>query len=530
MQLLTGYRPRQEAGQAGMKNNVKSVIMKTLSGILVLSIFMFSFNGCVEFDIVNENEPDISRVYKDTDALMNMAGESFRTFHNQVQEYSGLALSMACMADNTTMPWGITRDLSWEPRTFIEGYNNSPDYAYYYQLMGQWGGSYKAISHSNNVLRYLYSDAGEVTMPDDQKDMLEAFSWFVSGIAHGYLGLVFDKSLIVSYDSNPEEFELVSWDTVITESLKMIDRAIEISDAGYFEIPAEWVGGQVMTNLELSQLANSYAARILAYCPRNLQENLNTDWSMVLEYTNKGIDEDFAPVLGDAYDFYDFYWIYSTYPGWGRVDHRVINLMDHDYPSRWPRDGSSWNTPDGNDPGPADPHDARLLTDFEYWEINNFPPDRGFYQFSHYRYSRYDYVREENWYGTKNKPSFLLWELKLIRAEALFRTGNVAGAVAILNDPSGPRKVRGQLPDVNQASDDVLRLILDEKEIECYGTGAGVSFYDMRRTDRLQKGTLLHFPVPATELELIGEPFYTIYSEAFGTDSSSGGWTGYDEE
>ena len=52
----------------------------------------------------------------------------------------------------------------------------------------------------------------------------------------------------------------------------------------------------------------------------------------------------------------------------------------------------------------------------------------------------------------------------------------------------------------------------------------------MRRTDRLQKGTLLHFPVPATELEIMGMQHYTVYSEAFGTDSSNGEWTGYDEE
>jgi len=504
--------------------------MIKLRHLLIFIYFIITSYGCVKFSIINENEPDGSRVYSDADALINMAGESFRTIHNQMQEYSGLALNMACMADNTTMPWGITRDLSWEPRTFIEGYNNSPEYAYYYQLMGQWEGSYKAISHSNNILRYLYTDAGEVTMPDDQRVLLEAFSWFVSGVAHGYLGLIFDKALVVNYDSNPEEFKLVSWDEVIKESLKMIDRAIEISDANYFEIPAEWVGSQVMTNVEFSQLANSYAARIMAYCPRNSLENSRADWNRVLEYASKGINQNFAPELGGAYDFYDFYWFYSTYPGWGRVDHRIINLMDHDYPSHWPRDGFSWNTPDGNDPGPADPDDDRLLTDFEYLEFNDFPPNRGYYHFSHYRYKRYNYVREEVWYGSKPKPSFLAWENKLIEAEALYRTGNIVAAVAILNDPAGPRKVRGQLPDVNQATDDVLRLILDEKEIECYGTGAGVSFFDMRRTDRLQKGTLLHFPVPATELELIGEPYYTIYSEAFGTDSSNGGWTGYDEE
>ena len=99
--------------------------------------------------------------------------------------------------------------------------------------------------------------------------------------------------------------------------------------------------------------------------------------------------------------------------------------------------------------------------------------------------------------------------------------------VVSLNDPEGARKVRGQLPDV-AASDDVLRIILAEKDIECFLTAAGVPFFDMRRTDRLQPATLLHFPVPATELEISQLPHYTINAVADGVDGSAGNWTGWD--
>ncbi|HCC71462.1 MAG TPA: hypothetical protein DEQ09_09990 [Bacteroidales bacterium] len=274
--------------------------MRLISLFFLVALLAY---GCSDLEIVNENEPDISRVFTDADAILNVAGASFRTIHNQMQEYSGLAPNMGCMADNMTMSWGKTRDLSYEPRTLWECYYNSPDYPYYYQLKFQWKKSYEAITHSNNILRYLYNDASEIKISDDKRVLLEAFSWFSSGVAHGYLGLVFDKSLIVYYDSNPEDSKLVSWDTVITESLRMINRAIEISDANIFKIPPEW----------------------------------------------------------------------------GRVDHRIINLMDHDYPSHWPRDNISWNTVDGQDPGEADPDDARLLTDFMYLESNIFRPDRGYY-------------------------------------------------------------------------------------------------------------------------------------------------------
>lgn len=504
--------------------------MKSFKALLIAFLFVFWTCGCTELEVFNENAPDASRVYKDQGMMMSLAGDAFRIWHNCMQEYSSLAGPMAVMADHHTCGWGKWYEFSLEPRELVGEFDNSLDFPYYYMISGQWEGSYRAISNANIILRELNNEDSELNFSPGQRALLESLSWFVSGISHGYLGLVFDQALLVRYYDSPEDFRLEQWDKIIDESLKMLDRSIEIASDNYFELPPEWFGGQLMTNIELSQLANAYSARILAYSSRTSSHNATTDWNRVLDYARKGIDRDFAPELGDNYGFRDYYWLYGIYPGWGRVDMRVVNLMDHDYPSHWPLDNSSWNTPDGMDPGPADPDDARLLTDFEYLQNNAFPPSRGYYHFSHYRFKRYDYVIEEVWYGSMTKPSFLAWEVKLLEAEALYRTGNIAGAVAILNDPSGPRKVRGQLPDADPGTDDILRLILDEKEIECYTTGAGVPYFDMRRTDRLQPGTWLHFPVPAGELEILSLPHYTIHTLADGIEGSAGGWRGYDEQ
>lgn len=485
--------------------------------LLVLPVFFLS---CADLDVVNENEPDSSWINSYPDALFDLAGISFRTIHNQLQEYSGQSLNMAAMADHITCSWGITRDLSMEPRVF--SYDNSLSYPYYsYQLLTQWVESYTAISHSNFILQNIYYNTGDIDLPEEDIALLEAYSWFVTGISHAYLGLVFDKALVVEYDSDLSNYFLKKWDEVIDASLEMLDRAIETAESASFEVPVEWFGGQALNSSDLARLSRSYAARILTYSSRSRQQNLALDWNRVLLYASGGIDFDFMPVLGDEYGFSDSYWTYATLPGWGRVDHRIINLMDHDYPSRWPAN-NEW------DPGPADPDDARLTSDFEYLQSQVFPPSRGYYNYSHYRFSRYDYLRNDSWNGIGPKPSFMKWELRLIEAEALFRTGNSAGALAILNDPEGPRKVRGLLPDLT-SEDDILRYILDEKEIECYCTGAGISYFDMRRTDRLQAGTLLHFPVPATELELMRLAHYTIHAFNDGIEGSNGGWTGWDE-
>ena len=70
--------------------------------------------------------------------------------------------------------------------------------------------------------------------------------------------------------------------------------------------------------------------------------------------------------------------------------------------------------------------------------------------------------------------------------------------------------------------------IFYEKDVELIDTGMGISFFDMRRRDMLQRGTILHFPVPATELEIVQVPVYTIGGNPDGENVSDGSWTGQD--
>ena len=251
----------------------------------------------------------------------------------------------------------------------------------------------------------------------------------------------------------------------------------------------------------------------------------------MLHFAENGIEKDLSPELGDRYDFYDMSTIYQIYPGWGRIDHRIINLMDPDYPSYWPMiwPDCVWLTPDGKDPGPAESPDARLESDFQFLPDNNFRPDRGMYHFSHYRHKRYDYIMKNVWYGDVSKPTFLVWENELFKAEALLRLGNIDAALSILNDPAGARKVRGKLADVTtRNTDEILWHIFYERDIELINSGAGIGFYDMRRRDQLQRGTILHFPVPAGELQIAMHDIYTIGGTPDGENVSMGSWTGLD--
>jgi len=489
-------------------------------------IFILFFSGsCHNLSVENLENPDLEKVFSNPTQVADYAGSAFRELHNAMQEYSSPALAMGSMADQLTMSWGTAGSywLSGEPR---QSFPNDKSWPYYPVYAKFWTDSYLAIDRANDILRLI--EKNNVIL-DFSSELLRSWSYFVIGVAHGYLGLVFDKGDVVGFDSATDSLELVPWSEMITTSLKFLDKSIEIANESPFTIPAEWMGGETYSNVEFSQLANSYAARILAYSSRNKTHNENQDWERILQYAGNGIQKSLAPVLGDAYDFYDMYFVYGRYPGWARIDHRIVNLMDPDYPSRWPEDGVSWTTPDGQDPGPAESVDSRLESDFQFLKDNNFRPERGYYHFSHYRHKRFDSVSGEIWYGNNPNPSMLVWENELLKAEALVRTGKVAEAVSILNNPAGARKVRGNLPDLNSTNpEEVLWTIFYERDIELILTGMGICYFDMRRRDMLQRGTILHFPVPFSQLEAMNVEVYSIDGQPDGVDISDGSWTGLD--
>ncbi|MBS0012143.1 MAG: hypothetical protein KFF49_12080, partial [Bacteroidales bacterium] len=290
--------------------------------ILVIALGLLA-PACADLEVKYENAPDAERALSSPDDVMTLAGGQFRIVHNRIQEYNSVALAMGTMSDYLTCSWGNSamNDMSTEPRT--NSFNNSLTYAYFPIIRNQWNSSYSAISAVNDALNRYYNgmDFGS----PGENALLEAFSYFVSGVSHGYLGLVFDQANIIPYDADIAALELKPWDEVCQAGLALLDKTISICNANSFTVPALWVGGMDMTNVELGQLANSYAARIMAYHSRTKAHNEALDWTKILSYAQNGIDFDFAPELGGNYGWYDMYWVYARYPGWGRVDHRIIN-------------------------------------------------------------------------------------------------------------------------------------------------------------------------------------------------------------
>ncbi len=477
--------------------------------------FLFVFSGCQKLEVENLNNPDSATVLATPNDLLGLAGGIMNNWFQQNQQYDGLGLALWTGADAGTCSWGnaAMRDFSNEPRN---AWNNDAAYSYAGTSRFHYIGMNNVLSLSNQILVQIVNNGAELESASETA-MLTAVARLGQGLGMGSLGLIYDKGFVVTEATDLESGEIptATYMEMRDAALVQLDAAIALCNANTFTVPSAWIPGMTWTNVELGKLANSMAARLLVNTSRNAAENAATDWARVKTYAANGIDFDFAP-LADDITWYSLYQTYSVYGGWGRVDMRVIHMMDATQPAYFAASGSYDDMPNA---GLAVSADARLLSDFEYLSSCNFRPERGFYHFSSYRYARHDQYLT-TW--TEPMPEMRKAENDLMLAEAKLMTGDAAGAAAIVN--AGTRVSRGGLAPVDAAG--VGAAIKYERTIELFLTGFGLEYFDMRRSDMLQKGTPLHFPIPKAQLDVMEMEGYTFGGEANadGINTSNGGW------
>lgn len=522
---------------------MKKIINKI---VLVAILIVFGVHtGCEKLEVENLNQPDMSDVLATPSDVENVVQSAFLAYWQAIKQYN-IGMTVHVAADHTTASWGNFgwRDNSEEPRT---SWNNDPAYGSASMTESVYYDLFAVISQVNDALVQILLNDMEIGVDGADNPKVEATAYFIRGISFGQLGLSFDQAMLPYHDTDLallDEFQ--PWQKVIEAAVADLEKVIEMCQANSFVWGDAAVSGMTIDNTYMAQLASSYAARFLALGARNVAQNETMNWSEkyswndVLEFTNNGISVDFAPEGGGlpwlGGTWWDLNIKYLRQPGWGRVDCRIVNLLDPAYPVRYPTNeiGLAVAPPqvhDGLLPGEAMSIDARFGVDFQFLGSNNFRPERGGWHFSHYRHSRYDHpatTSEEGLFmGESRGPlrELRAYDNELMKAEAMARTGNVAGAAAILNDPNLPRVFRGELPDLAADLDDVLDAIFYERYIELFHNGYLISFCDMRRTDQLQQGTPLHFPVPGKELLALEMEVYTFggYGNADGENTSDGG-------
>ncbi|MEN8117276.1 MAG: hypothetical protein ABFS16_09875 [Bacteroidota bacterium] len=484
--------------------------MKYLRNLLAITLLLFVTASCEDFsldlEVPNYEHPNDDILTSNPVALTGTASSILNNWFMTVHDYWGPGMAMQTMADVSTCSWGNVgmKDLSSEPRA---AYNNKSSYGYGNLTNTYFNALYSVLSDANTIVA-----AAEKDTPFDDPDLVKMMGKVGQALAVGHLALVFDR-VWLSDEQGVVGEDAADYKVAMEFALQKLDDAIAIAKSSGVDVPESWLPGGGGANATFTAFLNSMGARMLVGNVRNSAQKASIDWNKVLNYTNNGVAEDFTIFMDDV-TWYDLApKTYLVYPGWARVDMRVVHMMDPNTPDYWTDDMIVADSSISDD--------ARLATDYQYLSSNNFRPTRGKYHFSNQRYARLDYYISE-W--VTDVVEYSASENDMYKAEALLNTGDVAGAAAVVN--AGTRTVRGLLPEVAADATAVYDAIHYERMVEFAYTGFGIGFFEMRKEDLLQKGTLLHFPIPGKALEAIPEDNYTYGGTmgVAGEDYSNGGW------
>lgn len=489
--------------------------MKSLRYILVLLITVISMTACEDLIVENLNDPDFDTAFSNPNDIKGVAGGLINRWFQNNQEYDGPGLALWTAADAGTCSHGNAgmQDFGNEPRI---AFDNKPSYSNAIITEDYYNTLFSVLSQSNDVLAQTINN--EVEMDDGSTDLVNAVAYFTQALSLGYLGLLYDKAFVITHETDLSvEIETSPYQDLLAAALVSLDKCISICNSGSFTIPSEWLPGESWTSTEFGQLASSYAARFLVYGARNKAQDDATDWAKVYNYAKNGIQKDFAP-LADDIKWYSLYQAYSNFGGWGQIDMYVINLMDPNMPNKFPASGLFTDLPNN---GQATSDDARLETDYEYLSSCPFRAERGYYHFSSYRYSRLDKYLV-TW--TEPMPVYYKAENDYFLAEAALRTGKTQEAADVMN--ASARVTRGNLAPLSADAAQITVAIHYERMVELMLSGMGIQYFEMRKENLLQAGTLLHWPIPGSQLEVMQMKYYT-YGPGVGVageDYSNGGW------
>lgn len=440
---------------------------------------------------------------------------------------SSAGTHFSLLADQTTNTNGNSSwwDFANEPRLRLN--NNSS-----YRGATTWNTFYNSFYQANLdatlALDIIENQKKKITdnTGKDRTSDCQIATYYAKGISQGYLGVIFDRGIIVDNANLTTKGFPNSYKELIDNGLKLIDKSIALATASS-SLNFNFLSGVTISKADFIKLANSMAARILASRARSKAEAAalgDEFWNRVYAYAQNGITSDFTitTTTGGYYNQLLSGLVQRNSDGSGYLppDQKLAWLADNSgtQPKFYPSTGILPT---------VTTNDQRFYRYFGYTtSFGIFIESRGRGLFTnYYRIRWYNAANTLNTSGAVN-PYFLAEEIRLLKAEARFWLKDYAGAAAFLNDGTAARKALGKLPDVATTEVALRNTLHYEYAIEIDGAGgAFVPFTFMRRNDLLIGGTPTEYPVPQLQLDLVGIPVYTFGGKAYFNEKGSFGET-----
>lgn len=544
-------------------------LIKRIPRIVGPAVALVLAGGCDSLNIGNPNAPDSKRALSDPATVQTIAVGAMRTWYLTTQGGFGEdqypALTLSVMARSHTAAWnnfnirfytGCT-NANWDVYTTATNgtcsteqlgsifprveWQNNPASAQRTQIEAMWYGYYSALSSANDVVKAIRVNNLVITDAATTK-MVETMGLLAQGLSLSGVALNYDQGFIVDYNTDLKTLQFSPAADVRDAALAKLDEVIANASANTFDVPAEFFGspGVSYDNVKIGQLANTAAARLLAYFPRNATQNAAVDWARVAGYASKGISSGTSFSLTFHQDacntWCDFLKVWSNDMTTMRLHTRIAHLMDPvTQPDPWNIAlNSSPNSPDkrlgdgtlriggpyaGLIAAHPDTNCAKVTgctggTDY-VWSFDQEAQrkDRGAWHQSAVGQIRYDSLTtcgdnpQGEATGEGDAVMILAAENDLIWAEALIRqpSPDLATAATLINKT---RVGRGGLTAATAGDANLLDELQYEQDVELPGSNIA-PFYNQRRIDKLEPLTPHEMPVPAKELGVLQEGLYT---------------------
>jgi len=569
------------------------------SGMLLGASVVMS---CKSLDVTNPNNPS-STVLTDPSILESLAGGTMHTWFNSysllevtgVMNVQARTLSSSWNNGNMNFYSGIDigpADTTADPSAWTRStrsWQNDLSAAGRTSVLNAWSGMYAALSSANSALKAIRVGNAVIGTTANTKRAETVAQW-MQAASLMWVALDHDQGYYLDEKTDlTVKLSRIPRKALRDSALKKLDATIALANANQFVTDGAWANGQTYTNVQVAQIANTMAAMLLVYYPRDDAETGTAgvvDWAKVASYASKGMSTG-TPVtfalVGDGctnwcQNMMPWFTDYSS----GRVSTRVAHFIDpatqldpyplgignpqpHSVDARM-GDGS-FGDASLKDVYTNVPKTANAGTDFAWSGTGEvFRPDRGYYHQSNIGIIRWDASGKEDptgqYAGYGYSPVIIPSMNDLLWAEAKLRTGDAAGAATLIDKTrvgrgklssatlvvatpgspaDGPCMSNGKLAKDGTACT-LWSELLYEDEIELLQMGPA-SYWNQRRLplvkataweratacrttpctqnpntifngpryiQGLVPGTPREAPVPAKELAIQGESFYTF--------------------
>lgn len=493
------------------------------------ALLLVSMVGCVDLEVQNPNAPDAARALASAGDVESLIAGAFDRWL-YVHRYGGPSMFLSNIAGEHVAPWA-NAGMEYYARIPRNPTANNPGHSDVGNLIYAWTQAYRAIAAVHDGLKQM--DDQVVDLGDDET-RARAYGKFMQGLAHGTIALLYDSGFVYDETMNPEdEVPLQGYSAVMTAALGYLDQAITLATGASFTMPETWMSHEVSSET-LVELAYSWKARFRTAVARTPAERTAVDWGAVATEVANGVTEDWdVHTQCWPHVFCDEGISYRLFPGWQMQNNWVAGMADVSGAYQ------TWvNTPlldklafiiiTPDTRWPQGPDEATQLDNpGEYYSMNTGSsriwsrPDRGTWRWSYY-YQTYEPFFSMSLDDVGDLPQVKVEEGKALLAEKAYYDGNMQAVADFVNET---RTLHGlaatdaagtntdcvpRLPNGNCGN--LWEMFKWEKRLETQFAGPiRVGWYfDGRGWGDLMEGSILQFPVPYREMQLLEQTPYDL--------------------